>query len=75
MEEKYEAEIRKLNREMEAYRNTITKLTAKHDGYNHLIQLFESKLQLMAKHVESLQCKSQLKVIMFFRIFKDIREL
>ncbi|VDP21786.1 unnamed protein product [Onchocerca flexuosa] len=62
MEEKYEAEIRKLNREMQAYRNTITKLTAKHDGYNHVIQLFESKLQLMAKHVENLQNKSQLKI-------------
>lgn len=61
MEEKYEAEIRKLNREMQAYRSTITKLTAKHDGYNHIIQLFESKLQLMAKHVENLQNKSQLK--------------
>lgn len=63
MEERYEAEIRKLNKEMQAYRSTITKLTAKHDGYNHIIQLFESKLQLMAKHVENLQNKSQLKVI------------
>uniref|UniRef100_A0A914ZLJ3 AAA+ ATPase domain-containing protein n=2 Tax=Parascaris univalens TaxID=6257 RepID=A0A914ZLJ3_PARUN len=61
VEEKYEAEIRKLNREMESYRQTISKLTAKHDGYNHLIQLFDSKLHLMAKHVENLQNKSQLK--------------
>ncbi|TMS32219.1 hypothetical protein L596_000091 [Steinernema carpocapsae] len=60
-EEKYEAEIRKLNKEMESYRTTISKLTAKHDGYNHLIQIFDSKLQQMVRHVESLQMKSQLK--------------
>ncbi|KAK0394287.1 hypothetical protein QR680_000668 [Steinernema hermaphroditum] len=60
-DERYEAEIRKLNREMESYRTTISKLTAKHDGYNHLIQIFDSKLQQMVRHVESLQMKSQLK--------------
>uniref|UniRef100_A0A1I7YF36 Calponin-homology (CH) domain-containing protein n=1 Tax=Steinernema glaseri TaxID=37863 RepID=A0A1I7YF36_9BILA len=60
-EERYEAEIRKLNKEMDSYRTTISKLTAKHDGYNHLIQLFDSKLQQMVRHVESLQMKSQLK--------------
>uniref|UniRef100_A0A183DS59 AAA domain-containing protein n=1 Tax=Gongylonema pulchrum TaxID=637853 RepID=A0A183DS59_9BILA len=75
MEEKYEAEIRKLNREMEAYRNTITKLTAKHDGYNHLIQLFESKLQLMAKHVENLQSKSQLKKDEVQKLRAEIEQL
>ncbi|MFH4983924.1 hypothetical protein AB6A40_010633 [Gnathostoma spinigerum] len=61
VEEKYEAEIRKLNHEMESYRATINKLTAKHDGYNHLIQLFDSKLQLMGKHVENLQNNSHIK--------------
>uniref|UniRef100_A0A0N5A9W3 AAA domain-containing protein n=1 Tax=Syphacia muris TaxID=451379 RepID=A0A0N5A9W3_9BILA len=61
VEEKYEAEIRKLNKEMESYRATITKLTEKHDGYNNLIQFFENKLNLMAKHLENLNGKSQLK--------------
>uniref|UniRef100_A0A915PUI5 AAA+ ATPase domain-containing protein n=1 Tax=Setaria digitata TaxID=48799 RepID=A0A915PUI5_9BILA len=75
MEEKYEAEIRKLNREMQAYRSTITKLTAKHDGYNHIIQLFESKLQLMAKHVESLQSKSQLKKDEVLKLRAEIEQL
>ncbi|VDN87429.1 unnamed protein product [Brugia pahangi] len=75
MEEKYEAEIRKLNREMQTYRSTITKLTAKHDGYNHIIQLFESKLQLMAKHVESLQNKSQLKKDEVLKLRSEIEQL
>ncbi|EJD73799.1 neuron navigator 2 [Loa loa] len=75
MEEKYEAEIRKLNREMQAYRSTITKLTAKHDGYNHVIQLFESKLQLMAKHVENLQNKSQLKKDEVLKLRAEIEQL
>ncbi|VDM92680.1 unnamed protein product, partial [Onchocerca ochengi] len=75
MEEKYEAEIRKLNREMQAYRSTITKLTAKHDGYNHVIQLFESKLQLMAKHVENLQNKSQLKKDEILKLRAEIEQL
>uniref|UniRef100_A0A158Q760 AAA domain-containing protein n=1 Tax=Elaeophora elaphi TaxID=1147741 RepID=A0A158Q760_9BILA len=75
MEEKYEAEIRKLNREMQAYRSTITKLTAKHDGYNHIIQLFESKLQLMAKHVENLQNKSQLKKDEVLKLRAEIEQL
>ncbi|VDN05769.1 unnamed protein product [Thelazia callipaeda] len=75
MEEKYEAEIRKLNKEMQSYRSTITKLTAKHDGYNHLIQLFESKLQLMAKHVENLQSKSQLKKDEVLKLRAEIEQL
>ncbi|KAL3995600.1 hypothetical protein ACH3XW_26505 [Acanthocheilonema viteae] len=75
MEEKYEAEIRKLNREMQTYRSTITKLTAKHDGYNHIIQLFESKLQLMAKHVENLQNKSQLKKDEVLKLRAEIEQL
>ncbi|KAM3718179.1 Adapter protein [Dirofilaria immitis] len=75
MEEKYEAEIRKLNREMQAYRSTITKLTAKHDGYNHIIQVFESKLQLMAKHVENLQNKSQLKKDEVLKLRAEIEQL
>lgn len=74
MEERYEAEIRKLNKEMECYRGTILKLTAKHDGYNHLIQIFDNKLKIMAKCVENLQNKSTFKVGVCF-IFKSFFNL
>jgi hypothetical protein len=60
-EERYEAEIRKLNYELENYRQTITKLTAKHDNYNQVIHMFDSRLQMLVRHVSKLNQKSQLK--------------
>jgi len=63
MEEKYEYEIQKLHREMDAYRATISNLAAKHHDYSTLIQLFNNKLLLMLDHVDGMQKKSQLKVI------------
>uniref|UniRef100_A0AC34G8Y3 Uncharacterized protein n=1 Tax=Panagrolaimus sp. ES5 TaxID=591445 RepID=A0AC34G8Y3_9BILA len=60
-EERYEAEIRKLNYELENYRQTITSLTAKHDSYNQMIHMFDSRLQMLVRHVSKLNQKSQLK--------------
>uniref|UniRef100_A0A915D7K2 Calponin-homology (CH) domain-containing protein n=1 Tax=Ditylenchus dipsaci TaxID=166011 RepID=A0A915D7K2_9BILA len=61
MEEKYTMEMRKLLHEMDSYRSTILQLSAKHEDYNHLIQMFDGKLGLMVRHVEKLQQKSQFK--------------
>uniref|UniRef100_A0A914XU74 Uncharacterized protein n=1 Tax=Panagrolaimus superbus TaxID=310955 RepID=A0A914XU74_9BILA len=60
-EERYEAEIRKLNYELENYRQTITNLNAKHDSYNQMIHMFDSRLQMLVRHVSKLNQKSQLK--------------
>ncbi|KAE9553582.1 hypothetical protein FO519_003222 [Halicephalobus sp. NKZ332] len=60
-EERYEAEIRKLNYELENYRSTVNKLTAKHENYHHMIQTFDTRLQLLVRHVGKLNQKSQLK--------------
>uniref|UniRef100_A0A914WJ25 ATPase AAA-type core domain-containing protein n=1 Tax=Plectus sambesii TaxID=2011161 RepID=A0A914WJ25_9BILA len=60
-EEKYQAEIRKLHREMEAYREKVTTLTAQQTTYANMIQAFDKALQGMIRRVEGLQMVSQQK--------------
>ncbi len=61
-EDKYQSEIRKLHREMEAYREKVSTLTAQQATYANMIQAFERALQGMVRRVEGLQVASQQKV-------------
>ncbi|VDK80531.1 unnamed protein product, partial [Cylicostephanus goldi] len=56
--DKYEADIRKMARELEGYRYTISKLTRKQEDYSHIMEMFQNKLSQLSKQVD----KSQLKV-------------
>ncbi|CAI4228579.1 unnamed protein product [Auanema sp. JU1783] len=59
MNERYEAEIRKMNNELDGYRQTVHKLTRKHDDYNHLMEVFDQRLSYLARHVEKAQLKPE----------------
>ena len=66
LNDKYEAEIRKMSRELDGYRMTIHKLSRKHDDYTSLMEVFNQKLSNLSRHVE----KAQLKV----RVFGSIQQ-
>ena len=58
LNERYEAELVKMNRDLENYRVRVMTLTRKQEDYAHLFDVFDHKLSVMSKHVD----KSQMKV-------------
>ncbi|KAI1727071.1 neuron navigator 1 [Ditylenchus destructor] len=57
----YVMDCRKLMSEMNAYRATVAQMSVKNHDYNQLIHVFNTRLNMMVKHVERLQQKSNLK--------------
>ena len=54
-EELYKHEIRKLQQEVDKYRDKVNNLTAQQQTYTSMVQAFERALQGMVKRVETLQ--------------------
>ncbi|KAE9413848.1 hypothetical protein Angca_005320 [Angiostrongylus cantonensis] len=52
LNDKYEADIHKMARELEGYRQTISKLTRKQEDYSHVMEMFQNKLSQLSKHVD-----------------------
>ncbi|KAJ1363773.1 hypothetical protein KIN20_023706 [Parelaphostrongylus tenuis] len=71
LNDKYEADIRKMARELEGYRQTISKLTRKQEDYSHVMEMFQSKLSQLSKHVD----KSLLKPDDLSKLRQEIDQL
>ncbi|KAK6732929.1 hypothetical protein RB195_016982 [Necator americanus] len=69
--DKYEADIRKMARELEGYRHTISKLTRKQEDYSHIMEMFQNKLSQLSKQVD----KSQLKPDDINKLRQEIDQL
>ncbi|EYB83449.1 hypothetical protein Y032_0335g2869 [Ancylostoma ceylanicum] len=69
--DKYEADIRKMARELEGYRHTISKLTRKQEDYSHVMEMFQNKLSQLSKQVD----KSQLKPDDINKLRQEIDQL
>ncbi|CAJ0607766.1 unnamed protein product [Cylicocyclus nassatus] len=69
--DKYEADIRKMARELEGYRYTISKLTRKQEDYSHIMEMFQNKLSQLSKQVD----KSQLKPDDLNKLRQEIDQL
>ncbi|PIO52712.1 hypothetical protein TELCIR_25980, partial [Teladorsagia circumcincta] len=52
LNERYEADIRKMARDLEGYRHTISKLTRKQEDYSHVMEMFQSKLSQLSKQID-----------------------
>ncbi|CAJ0572341.1 unnamed protein product, partial [Mesorhabditis spiculigera] len=57
LSERYEAELRKLNRELEGYRQTVNKLAKKHEDYGVMADTVDQRLSHMAQKMEKAQLK------------------
>ncbi|KAL1245197.1 Neuron navigator [Trichinella spiralis] len=61
IEEKYQAEIRKLHKEVEAYKDKVQTLTTQQTTYAHVVAAFEQSLKSMTKRVQALTASSHQK--------------
>ncbi|CAJ0915095.1 unnamed protein product, partial [Mesorhabditis belari] len=57
--EKYEAELRKLNRELDGYRKTVNKLTRKQEDYSQIAEMVDQRLSHLGNKMEKAQLKPQ----------------
>ncbi|XGW09978.1 hypothetical protein V3C99_011895 [Haemonchus contortus] len=71
LNERYEADIRKMARDLEGYRHTISKLTRKQEDYSHVMEMFQSKLSQLSKQID----KSLLKPDDLNKLRQDIEQL
>ncbi|WKX96123.1 hypothetical protein Q1695_012518 [Nippostrongylus brasiliensis] len=71
LNEKYEADIRKMARDLEGYRHTISKLTRKQEDYSHVMEMFQNKLSQLSKQVD----KSLLKPDDLSKLRQEIEQL
>ncbi|PAV63210.1 hypothetical protein WR25_02009 [Diploscapter pachys] len=58
LNERYEAELVKMNRDLENCRVRVMTLTRKQEDYAHLFDVFDHKLSVMSKHVDKSQMKA-----------------
>lgn len=71
LNDKYEAEMEKLARELNAYQATVSKLTRKQEDYALLFDVFDVKLSNLSQNIE----KSQLKPDEVTKLRQDIIHL
>ncbi|KRZ02498.1 Neuron navigator 2 [Trichinella zimbabwensis] len=72
IEEKYQAEIRKLHKEVEAYKEKVQTLTTQQTTYAHVVAAFEQSLKSMTKRVQALTASSHQKDIELHGLRQEI---
>ncbi|KRZ39163.1 Neuron navigator 2 [Trichinella pseudospiralis] len=72
IEEKYQAEIRKLHKEVEAYKDKVQTLTTQQTTYAHVVAAFEQSLKSMTKRVQALTASSHQKDIELHGLRQEI---